>query len=201
MLTIAADISPFIGIAAGALAVVTKLYIEYASSKAGQKKVESVERKAAEHPEKPQLAWEVARTKLENYLDRNLAQVRSILWLTYLVMFAGFSLVLFGLYRALDAQNNLPVAVVGAASGVIITFIGGSFLVIYRSILAQSKGYVTVLERINAVGMAVQVLSNIPEDQAELKHKTTAQLATSLIQLYGERPAVAATSTRTRKPR
>ncbi|KWN75037.1 hypothetical protein WM23_26815 [Burkholderia ubonensis] len=182
-------------------AAAIKFALDYFSAKARQEKVESVERRAAEHPEKPQLAWDVARTKLENYLDRNLAQVRSILWLTYLVMFAGFSLVLFGLYRALDAQNNLPVAVVGAASGVIITFIGGSFLVIYRSILEQSKGYVTVLERINAVGMAVQVLSNIPEEQAELKHKTTAQLATSLIQLYGEKPPLSATARRTRKPR
>jgi hypothetical protein len=159
---------------------------EYFRDNARARKFEMIERRAAEHPEKPQLAWDVARTKLENYLDRNLAQVRAILWLTYLVMFAGFSLVLYGLYQAFDAQRNVPVAVVGSASGVIITFIGGSFLIIYRSVLAQSKDYVTVLERINAVGMAVQVLSSIPDEQAELKHKMTAELAVNLINLYGD---------------
>jgi hypothetical protein len=73
---------------------------------------------------------------------------------------------------------------VGSASGVIISFIGGSFLLIYKSIIEQSSNYVSILERINAVGMAVQVLSGIPDDQAELKHKTTAQLASDLIKIY-----------------
>ena len=91
---------------------------------------------------------------------------------------------MYGLFQASQNPEKLPVSIVASASGVLISFIGGSFLLIYRSILAQSKEYVTVLERINAVGMAVQVISSIPEASSELKHKTTAELAKQLLGLY-----------------
>ena len=56
--------------------------------------------------------------------------------------------------------------------------------------LAQSKDYVVVLERINAVGMAVQVIASIPESDADLKNKTTAELARQLLTLYATRPMI-----------
>jgi hypothetical protein len=152
--------------------------------RANEEKLNVVEQRVLDEPGKPQLAWDLARAKLENYLDRNLSQVSSILWLTYIVMVAGFSLILYGLYKSFDSSGSVTIAVVGSASGVIISFIGGSFLLIYKSIIEQSSNYVSILERINAVGMAVQVLSGIPDDQAELKHKTTAQLASDLIKIY-----------------
>nr|WP_315596127.1 hypothetical protein [uncultured Cupriavidus sp.] len=172
-------------IAAAFLGVVIATIKGWIESKATRERIERVEEKAIANPEKPQLAWDLARTKLESYLDRNLAQVRSIFWLTLIVMLAGFLFILYGLNLAIGRPESLPVAVVGAASGVIISFIGGSFLLIYRSILSQSKEYVTVLERINAVGMAVQVIANIPDDNAQLKHETTALLAKQLLGLYG----------------
>lgn len=165
-------------------------YIDYS---AREKKIEIVEEKLREHPEKPQLAWDLARIKLENYLDRNLSQVRSIYWLTLLVMLCGFGFVLFGLSQAAQQPEKLPVSIVASASGVLISFIGGSFLLIYRSILAQSKEYVTVLERINAVGMAVQVIASIPDANGELKHSTTAELAKQLLNLYAAVPTTRGT--------
>ena len=103
----------------------------------------------------------LAQTKLESYLNRNLEQARSIFWLTLVVMLAGFGLILFGILRAFDDPSKLPVAVIASASGVLISFIGGSFLIIYRATLAESKDFVAVLERINAVGMSVQIVENI----------------------------------------
>jgi len=79
--------------------------------------------------------------------------------------------VLYGLFQASQNPEKLPISIVASASGVLISFIGGSFLLIYRSILAQSKEYVTVLERINAVGMAVQVIASIPDANADLKEQ------------------------------
>lgn len=156
--------------------------------KAKALKLDAVEERAREHPEKPQLAWDLARSKLESYLDRNLSQVRSIYWLTLLVMMGGFGFVMYGLYQASQDTAKLPVSIIAAASGVIITFIGGSFLLVFRAILAESRGYVTVLERINAVGMAVQVIASIPESSAELKNATTANLAKQLLNLYATAP-------------
>jgi hypothetical protein len=149
-----------------------------------EQKIETVEERLREHPERPQLAWDLARVKLENYLDRNLSQVRSIYWLTLIVMFCGFGFVMYGLFQVSQNPAKLPVSIVASASGVIISFIGGSFLLIYRSILAQSKEYVTVLERINAVGMAVQVIASIPETNGELKSQSKAELANQLLSLY-----------------
>lgn len=147
-------------------------------------KVQVVERAREDHPERPQLAWDLARIKLEDHLDRNLSQVQSIFWLTVIVMLCGFAVVMYGLIEAAQNPAKLPISIVAAGSGVLISFIGGSFLLIYRSILSQSKGYVSVLERINAVGMAIQVISNIPESNAELKHNATAELARQLLGLY-----------------
>jgi len=176
----------------GVLAIIAGLtvaaYQRFIDQEAIERKIETVEQRVREHPEKPQLAWDLARVKLENYLDRNLSQVRSIYWLTLMVMLCGFGFVSYGLFQASKNTEQLPVSIVAAASGVLISFIGGSFLLIYRSILAQSKEYVTVLERINAVGMAVQVIATIPEASAELKSQTKAELAKQLLNLYARSP-------------
>ncbi|MCR4305325.1 MAG: hypothetical protein NUV63_14075 [Gallionella sp.] len=173
-----------LGALAGLVALGVAAYQGLIEQEAREQKIETVEQRLREHPEKPQLAWDLARVKLENYLDRNLSQVRSIYWLTLIVMLCGFGFVSYGLFQASQNPDKLPVSIVAAASGVLISFIGGSFLLIYRSILAQSKEYVTVLERINAVGMAVQVIATIPDASAELKSQTKAELAKQLLSLY-----------------
>jgi hypothetical protein len=176
-----------LGVVAGLIAMAIVAYQNVQERQAREDKIEIVEERVREHPERPQLAWDLARTKLESYLDRNLAQVRSIYWLTLLVMACGFGFILYGVYQAFHAPEKLPVSIVASASGVLVSFIGGSLLLIYRSILAQSKDYVTVLERINAVGMAVQVIASIPESGQDLKNKTTAELAKQLLTLYAKR--------------
>lgn len=181
---VAGIISGGLGLVAGMSVVGVLSYQNLVEQQVREQKIETVEERLREHPERPQLAWDLARTKLENYLDRNLSQVRSIYWLTLIVMLCGFGFVMYGLFQASQNPDKLPVSIVASASGVLISFIGGSFLLIYRSILEQSKEYVTVLERINAVGMAVQVIASIPDDSAELKNATTAELAKQLLGLY-----------------
>jgi hypothetical protein len=143
------------------------------------------EKAAAEQPGKPQLAWVAGRVLLETYLDRNIRQVRTIATLTYLVMTAGFIFILYGLVRAFNDPNALPVAIVASASGIVVSFIGGSFLLVYRSLLIQTKEYIFGLERINGVGMSMSVIEAIPEESKELRAQTMAQLAKDLLTLYG----------------
>jgi peptidoglycan/LPS O-acetylase OafA/YrhL len=181
-------IAGVIGAIAGLIAFGVSASQSIIEQRVREQKIETVEERLREHPEKPQLAWDLARVKLENYLDRNLSQVRSIYWLTLIVMFCGFGFVMYGLFQVSQNPEKLPLSIVASASGVLISFIGGSFLLIYRSILAQSKEYVTVLERINAVGMAVQVIASIPEANAELKSQTKAELAKQLLSLYASSP-------------
>jgi hypothetical protein len=185
---LAETIVAVLGGTAAALAMGVVAYQNLLDQQAKQHEIATVQERVLEHPEKPQFAWDLARTKLENYLDRNLAQVRSIYWLTLFVMICGFGFVMYGLYYAFQSTEKLPVSIVASASGVLISFIGGSLLLIYRSVLAQSKDYVVVLERINAVGMAVQVIASIPESGSELKNQTTADLARQLLTLYAAKP-------------
>ena len=153
-------------------------------SETADRAIRVVEEKARANPEKPEYAWDLARTKLERYLDRNLYEVRATFFLTTLVMHGGFALVVYGLLKAFSDPTSLPVSIVSAASGVLLSFVGGSFMLIYRSVLAQSATYVSILERINAVGMAVQIASTLPDEEGKLKAETTAALARSLLTMY-----------------
>ena len=53
-------------------------------------------------------------------------------------------------------------------------------MVMYRSTMAQANQFMEVLERIHAVGMAVQVLDAIPE-AAQLKNRTRAEIVALLL--------------------
>jgi TRADD-N domain-containing protein len=142
-----------------------------------------VERRYEENPEKPQAAWDLARVKLELYVERNLSQVQSVFWLTVVVIAAGFILIVYGVAKLYASPTAIMPALVTAGAGVLVDFIGASILVIYKSTMAQAKGYVAILERINAVGMAVQILQSLPENGA-LREPTTAEVVKDLLQLY-----------------
>lgn len=113
---------------------------------------------------------------LEKYYDRNLAQVNQIFVFSVVVMTAGFILITIPIInpnRFLIAQNQnlegienpqlsshkqlIPLAVI---SGIITEFIGATFLIIYRSTINQAIRYTESLERVNSVGMAIQILDS-----------------------------------------
>jgi hypothetical protein len=51
--------------------------------------------------------------------------------------------------------------------------------------MEQAQNYVTVLERINAVGMSVQILDSIEATEVRLRNHTKADLAKKLLSMYG----------------
>lgn len=145
-----------------------------------------VARERAHADGRAQTSWELARIKLESYLNRNLDQVRAIFWLAALVMLVGFALIGAGVARLLvEGTASINPALVSAGSGILVEFIGASLLVIYRSTMLQAQGYMRVLERINAVGMSVQILEGIEDDTA-LRNKALVQVAERLLILYSE---------------
>lgn len=149
-----------------------------------KKKVEAAEERVTQHPDEPQAAWDLARIKLESYLDRNISQVRSIFWITLLVMIAGFVLIGIGIAGAFNNPENLSPALISSCSGILVNFIGATLLVVYKSTMNQAKDYVAILERINAVGMSVQILEKLDGADENLKHKTTAEISKQLLELY-----------------
>ncbi|AWG83690.1 TRADD-N-associated membrane domain-containing protein [Vibrio parahaemolyticus] len=149
-------------------------------------KVVEAERRVIESPNQPKAAWDLARLKLESYLNRNLNQVRSISWLTSLVMIVGFFLIGFGVVKAFENPELLTPALLSAVSGLLVNFIGATFLVLYKSTMSQAKEYVAILERINAVGMSVQVLEKIEDSNKTLKDQTISDLSKQLLTMYSE---------------
>ena len=145
------------------------------------------EKNVAENPNEPTLAWDLARIKLESYLNRNLQQVKSIYYWSIFVMFLGFGLIIFASYMAFIDTTNFSASLIAAISGVITNFIGATFLFIYKSIVQQSENYVKVLERINAVGMSVQVIESISDSNLEIKEKAKAEIAIKLIEIYNNK--------------
>src|SRR5215217_3385750 len=65
------NVSGILGVAAGALVLAVVAYQNLLERQERQEKLEIVEERVREHPERPQLAWDLARIKLESYLDRN----------------------------------------------------------------------------------------------------------------------------------
>ena len=150
-----------------------------------EKIIQKVEERVREHPDQPTAAWDLARIKLESYLNRNLLQIHLIFFLTLLVMLAGFIIIGYGVSRVYQSPDNFKPSIVVTMSGVIVEFIAATFLLIYRSTMEQAKDYVNILERINAVGMSVQILDSVEANDAGLRDKTRAEIAMGLLTLYG----------------
>jgi hypothetical protein len=159
-----------------------EFYKNYQKSRAAtEKKIELIEVRAAQEPDKTKFAWDLARAKLEAYFDRNLSQVRMIFLVAVAVMAVGFGFVLWGVLLAISKPESIRTSYIAAISGIISQFIGVTFMVIYRSTMTQANQFMEVLERINTVGMAVQILDAIPEGEAELKNSTRAEIVALLL--------------------
>jgi hypothetical protein len=147
--------------------------------------IEAVEQRARDHPEQPMAAWDLARVKLESYLDRNLSQVSWIYFLVLVIMGVGFALIGVGIWHVYGSPETFGASIVAAVSGVVVQFIGATFLLIYKSTMAQARDYVTVLERINAVGMSIQILESIEGTEPQMRNDARSQLARDLLRMYG----------------
>lgn len=136
--------------------------------------------------------WEKAQIKLEAYFDGNLFQVGLIFWVAVVVMAVGFCFVLGGVLLSLHESATVnSTAGVSVLSGIVTQFIGATFMVIYRSTVTQANRFVTVLERLNRVGVALQILESIPETESHLKNAARARCASLLIEsksTLGESP-------------
>lgn len=146
-----------------------------------QHRIAEAETKAEQAPDKAKFAWDVARVKLEAYFDRNLIQVNQIFWLAVIVMLVGFGFILWGIVLSISQPKITPTSLIAGVSGIITQFVGATFIAIYRSTMTQANQFMAVLERINTVGMAVQVLDSIPDENHELKNATRAEIIALLL--------------------
>ena len=149
-------------------------------------KIKQKEDDLERNPEKSITAWELARMKLESYLSRNIKQVRWIFFWTILIMILGFIILGYGIFKVYESSENFKPSILVTITGLITEIISATFLVIYKATMNQAKNYVDVLERINAVGMSVQILETIDDNEIKLKNETKAKLASGLLAVYGQ---------------
>lgn len=170
-------------IVGGITALLQSLFNKQADDRV-RKRIVEAENKAEKEPEKSKPAWDLARVTLESYFNKNLSQVTAIFWLSVIVMFIGFGIIVWGITQAITLPNStLPTVVTGLA-GVITELIGATFLFLYRSTMEQAVNYTKTLERINSVGMAMQILDTIPNNAKDdnLKNSTKAIVVKMLMQ-------------------
>jgi len=104
-----------------------------------------------------------------------------IFFVVVAVMAVGFIFIIWGINLAIAKPEVVKTSYIVAASGIITEFIGATFMGIYRSTMAQANQFMEVLERIDTVVMAVQILDAIPEQQTELKNETRAEIVSLLL--------------------
>jgi hypothetical protein len=130
---------------------------------------------------KAKFAWDAARIRLDGYVLQNLQQVNQIFVVAVGVMVVGFAFIVLGLLLHQNEGKGAYAGLASASAGVITEFIGATFMVIYRSTMAQANEFMSVLERINSVGMAVQVLDSIADEEKTLKNGTRARIVELLL--------------------
>ena len=163
------------------------IYQAWRSSKEARKltgeQIKQAESRLKEEPEKAKPAWDLARVTLESYFNRNLSQINSIYWLSVIVMIVGFGILIWGISMAFRSSTVVVPSAIASAAGILTEFIGATFLFIYRSTIEQAINYSKTLERINSVGMAMQILDTMGDEikSDDLKSKTKATLVELLV--------------------
>jgi len=169
---------------AGVSVVALGLYESGRKVSESQNEIREAEARFRQSPDKPTTAWELASLKLESYINRNLSQIRWIFFLIVMIMGGGFIIIGSGIWKVYQDPQSLGPSIVAATSGIVVQFIGATFLIIYRTTVAQAREYVTMLERINAVGMSVQILENIDPERHELRDQARVDIAKNLLEIY-----------------
>jgi nitrate reductase gamma subunit len=187
----ARDIVAVVGVLLAIIAIVSVISIRRVEEKT-YARIEELEGKAHDEPLKNKPAWDLARVTLEAYFSRNLTQVTAIFWLCVFVMFVGFAIIVWGIAIAIqDPAKGVTAGITGLA-GVVTELIGATFLFVYRSTMQQATAYTKTLERINSVGMAMQILDTMPNEAQpdSLKNSTKAAVVKMLMQRSYDTDAV-----------
>ena len=146
--------------------------------------IRAAEENYRKHPEKPQAAWHLAQTKLEAYLNRNLEHIQRIFQLIVLVIVGGWILIAVGIILLYADITNVSSSILAAASGAISQFIGVTLLLIYRTTIKQANNYVSILEKINVIGMSLQIIdsSNLPNEESQANARI--ELSQKILSMY-----------------
>lgn len=177
-------VAGILGVLTALLFILIAAYASVLEKQSLQTEINEIETRARENPNETQAAWELARIKLESYLSRNLVQIKWIFVWTIIIMLIGFGLITWGIIKVYQSENNLNASIISTVSGILIEIIGATFLFVYKSTMQQAKEFVSVLERINAVGMSLQIIDSIDSQNQVAKDTAKIELSKQILSLY-----------------
>jgi hypothetical protein len=129
-------------------------------------------------PQTEQAPWEGARLKIEFYMHENLRQVRWIFVLTLVVMLFGFGIILSGAALAFY-RGQQTASIVVTLSGLLVEFIGATFLIVYKNTMEQAMRYVSILQKIITIGTSVNLINGITYESE--RQKAQAKIASEIL--------------------
>jgi nitrate reductase gamma subunit len=189
---LAPELVTFLAIFTTGAVIFVRIFQIRAESKQTSERLTVAESKVEREPDKARFAWDLARITLESYFNRNLRQVSAIFYLSAAVMLVGVGIITWGITQAIQRPDSTLPAVITGLSGVVTELIGATFLFLYRSTMQQAASYTRTLERINSVGMAMQILDTMPGGDTEgcLKNNVKAEVVRMLMRhAHDELPA------------
>ena len=123
----------------------------------------------------------MARIRLEACFDRNLVQIKLIFWMSVLVILFGSALITYGVSISLHGSEKDSVIFISVLTGVFTEFLGATLLLVFRSTIQRANSYLPTLERMDSVGMAIQIIDSMPEHQSDLRNHAKSDISKLII--------------------
>jgi hypothetical protein len=98
-----------------------------------------------------------------------------------LVILFGFALIAYGVSISLHSSEKNSIIIIAVLTGVLTEFLGATIMLIFRSTIQSANSYLPTLERINSVGMAIQIVDSMPEHQSDLRNQAKSEISKLII--------------------
>jgi hypothetical protein len=145
-----------------------------------QKQVADAERAASADPKAVPL-WQLANSRIELFFARNQTQSMAIFWIMILVATAGFTVLGYAVYLA--NTGGVKPAKLTFLSGCMTEFIAATFLVVYSRTMKQTDAFVQMLKDISTIGIAIQLVEDMPDSSAQSKQKERVALIAKIMKI------------------
>jgi hypothetical protein len=145
-----------------------------------EKELEAAKEQIKNEPNKIKPSWDMAYLTLQQYFEKNLQHINSIYRISINVMIVGFVIIGLGIFISYFGKDK-DISIISISSGILIEFIGATFLFIFKSTVKQALKYSRTLEKINNVGMSMKILDTIETSEIDKEELIKAKIEISKI--------------------
>jgi hypothetical protein len=119
--------------------------------------------------------------KLTSYIDNHLKKSNEIYNISTKLSYFGYILLLIGGCLAFFKSDSFQMAILISVSGIILNFISSIILVIFKSLMEQTKNYLAILEKTSLIGVSWFLSEQITDREA--REKLLSEVALKILEL------------------